>query len=487
MKKLFLYLFSLLSALLLLLSLSGCGKKESKTHYTLQICYDAEAHTLTGEQEITYTNTAEESLTELRLHLYPNAFRENAAIRPYHYGALARIFPDGISYGGIEVTSVSVENEAVAATVTGEDMGILCVPLPEPLAPEKTARLHLQFTTTLPHARHRMGYTDRSVSLGNFYPILCIYENGAFVETPYYANGETFYSASADYDVTLSVPSAYKVAHAGVLTEKQEKGEQTVYRIEGESLRDFAAVFSREYGLLTASAGKVDVAYYHYGDSNPQQTLQAAVDAVLVYSALFGSYPYPSLTLATADFYQGGMEYSSLVYLSALNASEDLAAVALHEVAHQWWAIGVGSNPHRYHYLDEGLAEYSVALFYGEKPSYGVNEQEYAQKKRESYHSFLSVYEQVIGSPNTSMTRSVDEFRSETEYVSIAYDKGFLLMHSLRESMGKQRFLSGLKRYYKRNLFREARPEALFDSLNRASGYRASDIAASYLNGTAVI
>ena len=39
---------------------------------------------------------------------------------------------------------------------------------------------------TLANVNHRTGVAERAVNLGNFYPVLCVYEDGAFYECEYY-------------------------------------------------------------------------------------------------------------------------------------------------------------------------------------------------------------------------------------------------------------------------------------------------------------
>ena len=46
------------------------------------------------------------------------------------------------------------------------------------------------------------------------------------------------------------------------------------------------------------------------------------------------------------------------------------------------------------------------------------------------------------------MTRHLEDFVSDYEYVNIAYNKGLILFDTLRTSIGDERFIAGLKNYY---------------------------------------
>ena len=63
--------------------------------------------------------------------------------------------------------------------------------------------------------RHRFGYNDNSVNLANFYPIACVYRDGAFVADPYYSTGDPFFSEVADYNVKLTAPKELTGAFTG--------------------------------------------------------------------------------------------------------------------------------------------------------------------------------------------------------------------------------------------------------------------------------
>ena len=61
-------------------------------------------------------------------------------------------------------------------------------------------RIYVAYTLTLAEVNHRTGVTEHTVNLGNFYPVLCVWEAGSgFRECVYAANGDPFYSACADY------------------------------------------------------------------------------------------------------------------------------------------------------------------------------------------------------------------------------------------------------------------------------------------------
>ena len=165
---------------------------------------------------------------------------------------------------------------------------------------------------------------------------------------------------------------------------------------------------------------------------------------------LFGEYPYTQLSVVKTNFVHGGMEYPNLVYISdVINDYKSYTNVIVHEIAHQWWYSVVGSNEYSHAWLDEGLTEYSTALFYELNPSYEIEIKELMFNAIKIYTYYTQVYSAVYKKLDTTMTRALDEYVNENEYVYISYVKGMLLFDSLRQLVGDEKFFSGLELYFK--------------------------------------
>ncbi|MBP5686798.1 MAG: hypothetical protein J6W87_03335, partial [Clostridia bacterium] len=119
-------------------------------------------------------------------------------------------------------------------------------------------------------------------------------------------------------------------------------------------------------------------------------------------------------------------------------------------------------------FIDEGLAEYSVVLFYENHPDYGFTRKQLIDSSEKTYKVFCSVYKKISGEVDTTMTRRLNEYRSEYEYVNIAYVKSCIMFDYLRQTVGDDRFFSGLKRFYDENRFKIAGEEELIGAFERA-------------------
>ena len=236
------------------------------------------------------------------------------------------------------------------------------------------------------------------------------------------------------------------------------------------------------FRCVSASAS-VPVEYYYLTDGSPERTLRIAKESLGYYSRTFGNYAYPRYVVVEADFPYGGMEYSGLSLISTSITEGDRAAVVAHETAHQWWYAMVGSNQFENAWQDEGLAEYSAALFLGAYPEYGSSYREEVDASERAYRAYFSVCSQISGEADTSMSRPLTSFSGEYEYRSIAYDKGVVLFDRLRETLGDRKFFGALKTYAARYGGKLASPEDLISCF----GGSAEKLFESFLRGLCVI
>lgn len=406
---------------------TACAKGEKRNEY--RITAELEGNVLKGTTEFTFRNDEETSFTVLKFNLFGNAYREGAKYAPVP-AAYVSAYYDGKDYGAMEIESVG---PCAGWKVCGEDENILEVTLENELFPGESVSLEIGYTLTLAKVDHRTGITEHTVNLGNFYPILCAYDEGrGFYECEYYADGDPFYSECADYTVTLTVPSEYTVAASGQTAEAKESGGKKTASYRLENARDFAIVCSTEFEVYQTIADGVQVMYYCYADA-----------------------------LTEKDYYY----------------------TAAHETAHQWWYAAVGNNQLENAWMDEGLAEYSSYLFFAEREDYGVNADARKETAHTAYNALCSVQAQVFGEADTTMNRKLGSYGGY-EYVVIAYDKGMLLFDTLRDAVGDQRFFAGLKRYYKEYSGKVAVPEELADCFRSAG---AAGVIASFVDGSAVL
>lgn len=452
--------------------------------YTMDITYN-DNHTLSVKQTLDYKNNTENSLDKIKFHLYPRSFREDSNCSVVSTLNYSKCYYNGKSYGSMDISKVSVNNEPANIFLGGYDEDILEVTLPNNLNPDKHCEIFIEYTVTIPNINHRFGYGENTINLGNFYPIVCVYENGDFVTDSYHYNGDPFYSDMANYNISINANSNLKLASSGNITRtKIEDNNTTSYTINALAIRDFAFVLSDKFNIVSDNINGIEVNYFYYNNQYPSECLKASKDSISTFSNLFGNYPYNVINVVETNFVHGGMEYPNMVMISdAVDIQSDYINVIVHEIAHQWWYGIVGNNEFDYGWLDEGLTEYSTLLFYEQNPEYNVDTKELIKNTTNSFATFTEVYTKVFGQVDTTMNRALNEYNNESEYVYIAYVKGMLLFDSVREFLGYDKFIAALQYYYNSNKFGIATPEKLIDAFEESSKTKLSSLFESWING----
>ncbi len=471
MKKLSLALILLFIPCIFLFSSCEKGKKISQYKIDCTLIDNV----LEGVEEVDFYNDSENAFSVLKFNLHANAFREDAKYKPIASSYETKAYYDGKSYGNLEIKKVYSDKEDLEYIVTGEDQNVLDVHLKEEVFPEERVKIYIEYTLNVAKVIARTGITKNTVNLANFYPILCAIENGSFYECLYYSNGDPYFSDCADYTVNFTCDEKYVVASSGenVQNKKINGKQQNVYKID--NARSFAIVLSEHFKTLSKTVNGVNVIYYYYTEENAEEFLSTAVKSVEYFENVFGKYGYNTYSVVETQFMQGGMEFPALVMISDELEREAYNEVIVHETAHQWWQTGVGNNEIEYGFLDEGLAEYSVILFYENHSEYGLDRKTLVTSAEKTYKIFCSVYDKLFGNVNTTMLRSLKDFNAEYEYVNIAYVKPCIMYDNLRNAIGEEEFFNSLRNYYEKYKFKNATPDCLVSEFEKqvrdAKGY----------------
>ena len=460
-------------------------KKELNPHtrYEINVEYVPKSKTLAGTAKVVFENYTESVLSVLKFQLYPNAYRKDALYKPVSTAYETAAYYAGESYGEMVISSVYGSKNW---EVMGEDENILYVYLERALYPGETVVLDVGFITKLANVNHRTGVTEKTVNLGNFFPILCGIKNGGFWETVYYSDGDPFYTECADYKVSLTLPKEYVVASTGKLMNERTLESKKVYTMSAANVRDFAMVLSKDFEVSSVEKRGKTLYYYHYQDKEPQKTLEIISESFSFYEETFGEYPYDVYSVAQTGFCVGGMEYPCLTFIADNLAEDEKVRAIAHETAHQWWYAAVGSDSIENAWQDEGLAEYSALAFFEKYEKYGFTRDEIVKEALAECRSYYDVYGSVLGRTDTRMTRHLKDYVSDYEYKCISYDKAVVMFDTLRKSVGDKKFFASLSRYYRSCVFKQASVGDLIGSFEK-SGLDVSGFFDSFLNGKAIL
>lgn len=408
------------------------------TSYSMDVSLDFAKHTLQVEQRIDFTNMTSETLPLLILNVHPNHSRNTFELQDIK-----------IDMGDGELVQPEVNLLDVRMQVD----------LPRPLNPEDHVAVLLKYTLNLPKINPNeefsgggFGYSNRSVSLGNWYPVMAPYrDEEGWYGLKYFPVGDPYVTEVADYEVTITTTQDLTLAGTG-----KETREGNRWKYEVEQARSFAFAASDKYQVASTQVGDVTVHSYFFPDNGEagEAVLDTAASALELFVELYGPYPFSDYRVAETEF-AGGMEFSGLTFLgSAFYDQYDgttrtpLIPLVAHEAAHQWFYGLVGNDQLTQPWLDEAPAEFSAYLYY-----------ERFLPDDTDWWWFYAVDQWA---PTGKIDNLIYVFRDNREYMDAVYRRGAQFMRDLRAAMGDPAFFGFLQEYQRRYAYQLATSRDFF-------------------------
>ena len=438
--------FLFLVSLSLVLPISSCGKQTAKNSCSLDLSYDETNGIISGKAAYKFVNTSNGVLSEVLFNLYPNVFDGKNDV--FKSDKKTDIFYAGETFGEIKISSVTSDGLPLAFSFSEDEL--LLKVATDKIYPEDETQIEIEFSTTLPKANNRLGITENVVNLADFYPTLCKLAENGFVCPAYCGIGDPFYADCADFSVSINLPSVYTAACSGAAAKTVIDGERTDYSFEIVNGRYFALALSDKFNVSAVKSGDTDI--FYYSAEKDEGRLDEVKKCFEFYVGAFGAYPYKTFSVVETGLDALGTEFSGMCFINEKAKAEEKTRAALHETAHEWWGITVGTDQINEAFIDEGLAEYSVYLYYllndkTEQAEHMIN------TAKAAYKSFFEINSIFSGESDTAMNRPLTGFKSETEYVAIAYDKSLIMFTELEKTVGAKKNVAKMKTLYSANEF----------------------------------
>lgn len=448
MRRLLKPLCLFICSLFILPTLSSCKKKSQTSSYDLYVEYSSGK--IDGKLVYKFINSQNLQFDHVIFNLHANAYKEGAKNRPVTPTTEQRAYPDGVTYGNIDVKTVTVDGKNASFEIYGSDDAFLKV-FTKPLKKGDSANIQIEFCTTIPKSHLRLGETELGVNLADFFPSACKIEDGKFKEIEYSPLGDPYYFDVHDFSAHVTVPSEYAVACSGFPTQTAIDGTKTTYSFALENGRDFAISLSKNFDIASKTHNGIVYSYYGFSQDG-EEMLDLMIESVEFFAKTFGAYPYKSLSIAECPFVFGGMEFSGLCFLNSSLQGQTKIQSAVHEIAHQWWHCAVECDQSTCAYIDEGLAEYSTYLYLAKCKGETLANQMVSDAKS-AYKSFFSIEETLSGTVNSTMERPLSSFKNEYEYVNLAYNKSLIMFYEYGLAIGQDKAIKNLAKLYQKYKF----------------------------------
>lgn len=466
--------FAWISCVLLLGSVwIGFSMVGAPASYDLDVRVSFDNGTFVGTETVIYMNESPHVLTEIFFRLFPNA--------PTIYGSAF-----------LQIETASVDDVPSEVALFLEDT-VAAVPLPTPLQPGQTTSVRLEFwgqaaiwSSGASSNASSSGYgiltkTTDALTLTSFYPLVAPYSAEGWSLDPVFAYGDALMAEVADYRVRLAVneTNVFPVA-TGTQESTQSEEMGTVYSFDAPSIRDFAAVLlARHIEESIQTEGYTIRSWYlpEHQEAALLSTEYAAFSYEL-FQDLLGGAPTQKVELIEVPLrHAAGVEFDGLILVGSSYAASPqqqfFPIIISHEMAHQWFYAGVGSDPIEHPWLDEGPATYLSNVFLAEYFGERV-----AAAERDSWPILSN--EAPSSYPSLSISSPIYEFQDSPTYARYVYSGAAAFLYELKEMIGADAFVGALRSYFADFENQIATPEDFFQAVENACGCSLSDLLLAY-------
>ncbi len=277
------------------------------------------------------------------------------------------------------------------------------------------------------------------------------------------------------YDYYIRVADANKAVCGGLLQSVTSNGDgtQTYHWHENFTIPTYlASVAVGPYSLVSdvfsGMEGDVPVTYY----VRPSDTNRVAGTFVnmgniaAAYESRFGPYPFERIGITGTAL--GAMEHAGNIFYpnSSINGNSSGEWLYAHELSHMWFGDKVTCSSAEDMWLNEGWATWCEILF---------TELLYGGQAAEEY--FKDLHFSVLRNTHISDGgyRALSPMPQEYTYGSTVYDKGAVVVQTLRYYMNDSLFFPGVQNYLQEYAYSGADSYQLKSALENSSGMDLTD------------
>ena len=419
--------------------------------YIVALEINPETRTVHGLSRITFTNRTGKPLDTIVLRVFLNAFDPTICPRPYPPDFEWRLYNPDTTRGHMAIEYVSVNNEELNYILDGT---ILLIELEEPMEPDTTVQLRLQYSAYVPKLAASIGGNEDAMWFGMFLPTIAAYSENDWLTHAFYPVGSPFLMETSNYQVEITVPIYYTVVGTGHRTEEIiYDTDIKVTRFSATMTRDFAfAVLSPRYNHVSITTESGVEINFHYNTESilmqrrVEDVLEFARYSMEYFEHYVGVYPFGQVTIVETDMLLDSVAFSQLIFADSRHLRHgDLTDLA-HSIGNQWFAGVVGTNRIAEPWLDKGLTHFVQATM--------------LHNTAELLNEYMwQVHGAIAHRTGLLLTDGLWAYTDHETFVAAQRYRAMLMLYQLKRRMGEENFWLLINRYYQTFSFRVATAE----------------------------
>lgn len=354
---------------------------------------------------------------------------------------------------------------------------ILTIALPEPVALDKTVVIKTTYKCDYSKNRNA-GLTwvkprENPTNGTDEFPVA--YSQGQAEDNHRWFPCHDFPNERVTTEIIATVPRGYEAVANGRILSKTTKGRSTTFHWLQDKHHPYylVALVVGKYSIINIDPERPQndpdmswprdprfrlgiTAYVPIGKEDEcAKALGNTAAMIKVFEDLFETpYPWDNYKQVLVRGFPGGMENTSMTIMGSnfFLGGRDADDLVAHELVHQWFGDLVTCRSWEHIWLNEGWASYGEALWNEYKNGIGAPDDEAYLK---TIAGFVSAQR---GSNRASLPRGIPMVSNRYRNPDVPfskpdnpYSKGAVVLHMLRERLGKQAFYKATRNYLAEN------------------------------------
>lgn len=269
---------------------------------------DAQTHVLHIKQELEYFNTSNDSIAEIILNDWNNAYSTTQS-------AIAQRFSDEF-YLGFHLAKEQERGKTTNLSIFNNDHlyfswnrskktpDLIKVYLPKKLAPKEKIKLGLNYDVKIPSNKFtKFGFDEfGNMNLKSWFLTAARYDNHQFTN---YSNEnlDDIANAITNFDIEIKVANNFSVTTDLDTNEEINTEDYTIYKLSGKNRVDFSLFIDSKSDFTNFKSDNFEVITNLDGDKITPEDQAQAIDCVVRFvKKTIGDYPFKKIIISQTDY-----------------------------------------------------------------------------------------------------------------------------------------------------------------------------------------
>ncbi|MFB9076352.1 aminopeptidase [Flavobacterium procerum] len=274
----------------------------------MEVSVNLELKTLNIRQDITFYNNSNDTLDNIVLNDWNNAFSDKNT-------PLAKRFSDEF-YRGFHLAKASDRGNTTILNLTDSNLmafewerteknpDFIIVRLNQKLLPNEKVNLHLTYIAKIPNDKFtHFGFDPNGMKLKNWFLSPARYENHAFVKNNNF-NLDDIANASSDYDIEIKIPNQYSITtDLNSISKNLTNPDYSIYSFSGKSRTDFSLFIEKQNNFRSYDTGSIEILTDLKNKKTDEFQKAIIISRVVSFAEnLIGKYPHEKIMVSQTDY-----------------------------------------------------------------------------------------------------------------------------------------------------------------------------------------